>query len=371
VVPAARLLARLAFVVLASCAVALSVAGRASAGYGVYPSGQSFAVTANSIGTVGSPATLDLVVFLDSQDSDASIWVSDSPAIGALGTPAGRAVGSCGPATLIPFGEPGKWVCRVPTTLMEPGRTYYWWLDFRRLEPGNSFPVDRISGPFSFSLVLAAPPPPAPPPPPPPPPPPEEPEPPASTKTATSAATLPSSTTFNGRRSIKHTKLTQLVYRTMKRLGVPRQLAFACWARPDWVSVVRAEGAEPETGNTVLLGFWLRRQPRWLHLAPSVCTEVQLLLSTKKPNARRADALATAVHETLHAYGIANEAMTNCLAVQLVPVFGLELGLTRRRATYLGTLARNAVRAGAPRGYWDSRRCRDGGAWDLSDANNL
>jgi hypothetical protein len=77
------------------------------------------------------------------------------------------------------------------------------------------------------------------------------------------------------------------------------------------------------------------------------------------------------VHETLHAYGVANEAMTNCFAVQLVPVFGRELGLAARGAAYLGTLARNYVRARAPTGYWDSRRCRDGGPWDLLDADSL
>ena len=92
---------------------------------------------------------------------------------------------------------------------------------------------------------------------------------------------------------------------------------------------------------------------------------MQGLLSSKQPNARRAGALSTVIHETLHAYGVVNEAETNCVAVQLVPVFGRNLGLSVKRADYLGTLARNYVRKYAPRGYWNSARCRDGGPWDL------
>jgi hypothetical protein len=157
----------------------------------------------------------------------------------------------------------------------------------------------------------------------------------------------------------------------MNQLGLPRQLAFACRNRADWISVLAAEGAEPERGLTTLLGFWLGRQPRWLHLAPEVCTDVQGLLATKRPNARRAGALSTVIHETLHAYGIANEAQTNCFAVQLVPVFGINLGMSPTRAGYLGTLARNYVRKWAPQGYWNGARCRDGGAWDLLPGPNL
>ena len=142
--------------------------------------------------------------------------------------------------------------------------------------------------------------------------------------------------------------LTTLVYKTMKSLGLPRQLAFACWNEADWLSVLAAEGSEPTRGNTRLLGFWLVRQPRWLHLAPNVCADVQALLTSRKPNGRRAGAVATVIHETLHAYGVRNEAQTNCYAVQLVPVFGWALGLSPATSTYMGTLARTTC-ATAPR----------------------
>jgi hypothetical protein len=127
---------KLAAALLTVCALASIAAGRAEAGYGVAPNGQSFTVTTTSAGTIADPATFDLVVYLDGQDSDATVWVSESQQIGPSGAPAGGSVGSCTQAALLPFGEPGKWVCRVSTSLMRPGRTYYWWLDFRRLEAG-------------------------------------------------------------------------------------------------------------------------------------------------------------------------------------------------------------------------------------------
>ena len=37
----------------------------------------------------------------------------------------------------------------------------------------------------------------------------------------------------------------------MKEFGLPRQLAFACWNRADWLSVLAAEGDEPATTDSV------------------------------------------------------------------------------------------------------------------------
>jgi hypothetical protein len=125
----------------------------------------------------------------------------------------------------------------------------------------------------------------------------------------------------------------------------------------------------PRTESGPLPGFWLPSQPRWLHIAPNICTDVQGLISSKQPNARRAGALATVIHETLHAYGVKNEAQTNCYAVQLVPTFGISLGMSRLRSDYMGKLARNFKRKFAPPGYWNAVRCRDGAAWDLFSAS--
>lgn len=348
---------------------ALAAAGGASAGYGVQPDGTSYPVTVDTSGDVESPESLDLVVYLDAQDSSPYVWLAETPNISPYGLPAAGSVAGCSSSTLIPFGEQNKWVCRASTALMQPNRTYYWWLSFRRQDPGQTSPSDRVSGPFSFSLPQQAPPPVAEPPIEAPPV--SDPHAGVSTKTMAAAATLPGSVLFTGTRSVKHTTLTRLVYKTMQRLGLPRSLAFACWNRADWLSVLAAEGDEPTSGGSTLLGFWQPRQPRWLHLAPEICTDVQGLLTSKTPNARRARALSTVIHETLHAYGATNEAQTNCFAVQLVPYFGMNLGMSVARSNYLGTLARNYVRAHAPAGYWNAARCRDDGAWDLFSWRNL
>lgn len=340
-----------------AAAVPFVLPGQAAAGYGVQPNGQSFPVTVNSIGTVAAPATLDFVVYLDGLDRDPYVWVSDSPQADGYGLPLGRVVGSCAPYELIPFGEPGKWVCRESTILMQPGRTYYWWLDFRRLDTGDYAGQQRISGPFPFTLVLQAPP---------------AAPPPAvgtastvSTKTALSAATLPGEDAFDGTVSVKHAALTRLVYRTMKRLLTPRTLAVACWTQPDWQSVLAAEGDQPSHGEAIVLGFWKEDQPRWLHLAPATCGPLQELLDAGAATGERAAALATALHETMHAYGIRGEARASCYAVQLVPLAGRELGMGPARAAYLGRLAVRYVRAHAPAGYWSLANCRDGGRWDI------
>ena len=362
----ARCAIRGAIATAAAFAALLVLPHAARAGYGVQPNGQSFPVASTSFGTIATPATIDFVVYLDELDRDPYVWISESPQMDGYGLPVGPGVGSCSPSDLTPFGEPGKWVCRESTILMQPGRTYYWWLDFRRLDTDNYSGQQRISGPFSFTLVPQAP----------------DPSPvvPApevdtttavSTRTVYSAATLPAFPYYDGT-SVKHTGLTSLVYRTMKRLGSPRTLAIACWSGGDWPSVLAAEGDEPTHGDSILLGFWKPSQPRWLHLAPRTCDGVQPLLDDGAPTGRRAGALVTVLHEALHAYGVRNEARTNCYAVQLVPVAGWGLGMSDARADYLGTLALRYVRSRAPSGYWNAARCRDGGAWDLvRDRTNL
>jgi hypothetical protein len=186
-----------------------------------------------------------------------------------------------------------------------------------------------------------------------------------STKTWRSAPTLPTRNRYTGQRSIKHARLTDVIYDTMKALGLPRVLAIGCWTEPDFAAVARSADFDVHDGEISVAGFWLGRQPRWLHLAPQVCRSIQELFDTRRPTARRAFGLTVALHETLHAYGVSNEAQTNCFAVQLVPFAAQRAGLTGRSADYLRTLAINSTRRTAPSGYWDGDRCRDGGDWDL------
>ena len=186
-----------------------------------------------------------------------------------------------------------------------------------------------------------------------------------STKTIASAPMLPTRAYYNGR-SINDSTLASLIYRTTEKLHDARKLAVVCWSTADWKSVVTNEHMAATDGENVLLGVWQSQHPRWFHLSPYICQQVQALLNTAQPNGRRAGALTTVIHETMHAFGVKNEAETNCLAVQLVPVFATNInGMTRAKATYLGTLARTFTRKTAPAGYWNASNCTDGGKWDL------
>ena len=117
------------------------------------------------------------------------------------------------------------------------------------------------------------------------------------------------------------------------------------------------------------MGFWLPAQRRFLHLSPQACEGIQALIDTRRPNATRAYASVVALHETTHMYGVRREAEANCYAVQLVYYMSRALRLTPRDALRMERLAVRTTRASAPRGYWDSQRCRDGGAWDIDDEN--
>ncbi len=360
---------------LAAVAAAAFVApGLAEAGYGVQPIGQTFTVTTSAIGYITTPERLDFLVYLDGRDSEPFIWVSDSPAINSSGTPAGSVVASCNGTAFRPWVEPGKQLCSLGTVLMKPGRTYYWWLDYRRLEDGATTSQKTVSGPFAFRLEQAPATPPATVPATSPATTPATPAAPArptkptartSTKTWQSAATLPTRNRYTGERSIKHQRLTDVVYETMKELGVPRTLAIGCWTDEDFDAVVRSANFVVHDDGTVIAGFWLGKQPRWLHLAPSVCESIQGLLDNRRPTVRRAFGLTVALHETLHAYGIVNEAQTNCFAVQLVPFAAHQIGLGPRRSDELRRLAVGETQRTAPPGYWNPDRCRDGGEWDL------
>jgi hypothetical protein len=168
--------------------------------------------------------------------------------------------------------------------------------------------------------------------------------------------------------SIRHGRLAWAVYETMKVAGGGRQLQVACWSKTDWPSVVAGMGGTTSTKRTVLVGFWHPTQPRFLHLSPKACADVQALIATRKSNGQRAAAAAVALHETAHMYGVRNESQANCYGVQLVYYLARELRFPRAAALRLERLAVRKIRASAPRGYWDTTRCRDGGEWDLDDA---
>ncbi len=297
-------------------------------------------------GFIVAPEEVEIVVVLEQDDLDPFVWVSDSPRRRRSGEPAGRVVGGCSGLDLEPLGG-GRLACAVDTVLLEPGRSYYWWLTFSRWSPDGWSLEDVVDGPYRFTLRAA--------------------------RTYAAAPLLPSAERFDGERSVKHRALTRVVYATMRKVVQrPRMLAVACWTASDYRSVRASVGGDLVEHGAVVVAFWLRRQPRWIHLSPWACKDAQRLLDRGAPTGRRASSLATVLHEAIHAYGLEDEAQVNCYAVQLVPVAARVMGLAPARADYLRRLALNYTRRTAPPGYWDSFACRDGGEWDLlPDRENL
>lgn len=329
--------------ILLTLLVATVLGGEAHAGIGVGPNGSPISVTVDAAGRITKPATVDLVVHLDAVDADPLVVVGTTPEL-VGGAPTGGAVATCAAGELRPVSQAGALACRIPTTSLALSTTYYWWLVTRHPDVAG----EVVSGPFTFTLEAR-----------------ETESAPKPARTFRSAATLPSRTAFDGF-SVRHTVLTSMLYRLMKELGLAKRLAVACWDQRDFAGVAQSATAGPVAKDDVLLdGFWLQLQPRWLHLAPTPCKHVQALIDSGRPNGQRAAALATAIHEALHAHGVRNEAMTNCFAVQLVPYAAHLLRLPTARATYLGKLAVSKIQATAPSGYWNAWHCRDGGRWDL------
>ena len=178
--------------------------------------------------------------------------------------------------------------------------------------------------------------------------------------------TLPRRDRYAGA-SVRHARLAAAIYQTMKVAGGGRQLQAACWSKLDWPSVIANMGGTISTPHAVLVGFWHPKQPRFLHLSPKACSDIQALVATRKSNGQRAAAAAVALHETAHMYGVRNEAQANCYGVQLVYHLARELRFSKSAAIRLERLAVRKIRASAPRGYWDRSRCRDEGIWDLDD----
>jgi hypothetical protein len=315
-------------------------------GEGIAPRGERIVVRVNLLGEISSPSAIPLLFRLDEGDMIPYVWVSDRRLVDPAGTPAGRVVAACRPSDLLSTGQADRFVCAARTVLMQPGRTYYWWVSYLSIDPDTLFPEIAWSTPLSFTLVAAP--------------------------TYRLAPTLPSRPRFDGARSVKHTRLTQALYKTFRLLKVrPRLLAVACWTKGDFEAVMDSADIGPTWhGATVTTGFWLRFQPRWLHLSARVCSDIQGLIDSGRPNAHRARSVATALHEALHAYGIDEEDRANCYAVQLAPLLAASLGVPGPQRQYLAKLAVKAVRQRAPSGYWDPLRCRDGGLWDLLPAES-
>jgi hypothetical protein len=144
-----------------------------------------------------------------------------------------------------------------------------------------------------------------------------------------------------------------------------------CWSKADWTWLHNDDKAQGGSGLRNVLGYaYLGTYV--VNLSPGTCRSLDALtyagVRPTRANqvAALAEAVGTVAHETMHAsYSIGNEAKAECYAMQLTKSTATLLGTT---AAYARRLARAVWRMYAGyRGteYW-SRKCRNGGPWDLN-----
>jgi hypothetical protein len=251
-------------------------------------------------------------------------------------TATGQALASCSGTT----GPIGDYTCQVGSGILATGTTYTWGA---LVTIGSS---TFYYGPRTFTVSATSG---------------GTPKPKPKTHDVTFAPELPSSAHYTGK-SVKQTRLSKAAYGLSKVLGVPKSIAVACWSEPDWENI---SGENPESGYTIL-GFHIWAMPHWVDLSPGICRTFETLLyhRPKYANVVTANALDTLTHEMIHALGVHDEAETECFAMQLSFVTGVQLGLPLNYAENLDRLSlRNYF--DHPPNYVDTNDCREGGAWDL------
>jgi hypothetical protein len=141
-----------------------------------------------------------------------------------------------------------------------------------------------------------------------------------------------------------------------------------CWSFSDWASLNDEVNALYHHGTERAAGF-ANIGADSIELDPWTCTTLALLQVHALDNDYRTYALAfaetvdTLAHESTHARGIDDEAVTECYAIQLVPQTAELLGLSAKIGrVFASAMWRNYPHE--PKGY-ATKRCRDGGPLDL------
>lgn len=311
----------------------------------VPPAGTSLISPADGA-TVTAPVTFRINA---PAQSTMHIYVSQNSTRQADGTPLGLTDYSCSGQTT----DAGIYYCTDQNSSSDffAGSTYYWWAVIT--VGGDSF----VYGPSSFSLA----------------------SPPASggggggnggggggggggaPHNFTYAPYLPSATHYLGK-SVKQTRLSKAAYALSKWVGSPKSIAVACWSQVDWTNI---SGDNPESVYS-LLGFYLPAMPHWLQLSPGICRAMETLIYHRPlyPNQITANAVDTLTHEMIHALGVHDEAVTECLAMQLNWITADALGVPTHYSTRLSHLSLGNYFSHPPR-YINTTRCREDGAWDI------
>lgn len=290
-------------VTVATACVACWLAPAALAGYPVQPSdGKTLATLIPSF-----------LVYRDADEISPRVDISTSrvtSSSGALILGAGY-IGGCYPTT--PFGEPGKFFCS--RKFARPG-TYYWQFVYDKYVCETVFGYRSCSyrlqyGPvWQFTLALAP---------------------------SPERLDLP---VFKGPSA--QSRVDPLYSKIASEIAKkPAQVR--CWGATDWNSL-HVDFQEHEGGGEGLrwvLGF-VRPRSQIVNLAPEVCRRLDLVAYQRKrpgtfnPKLQIAEAVDTLAHEAIHAYGIEDEAVTECSSMQLTELVAMRLGTTLAYGRDLG-----------------------------------
>jgi hypothetical protein len=150
-----------------------------------------------------------------------------------------------------------------------------------------------------------------------------------------------------------------------------KPLTVRCWSRSEWsVAVSREVAASGRNIAGQVLGF-AHVGGRSISLAPRVCARLRALEGGAQPDdlLTSAAALVTIAHESWHARGVANEAVTECRAIQTATRAGRLLGVDPLYARLAVTLYWAHYPEELP--AYRSAQCHDGGALDLRPASSV
>jgi hypothetical protein len=300
---------------------------------GAYRAHAAFIVQPYDGAKVSTP-TPTFLVWLDGNELNAEVEISSSADHSDYGFTSDTSF--CFPTT--PFTEAHKFTCNAAIPL-SPG-TYYWLMTYEVYECqsvdygfgpvpicGYNF---HVSGPFAFTVGPAG-------------------------------SGLP----LLGGPQPTESRNDPFYTQVADRITNGKTQAVDCWVGADWDNITADHGIPP---GYVELGFVdTLLSPQEVELSPEVCANLdQLHYALPKPPASLAMATAvdTLAHESIHTFGVTDEATTECYAGQFIVSVAVQLGSTPKYARRLATLWWGNYR-NEPDGYW-SADCHNGGTLDLN-----
>jgi hypothetical protein len=152
-----------------------------------------------------------------------------------------------------------------------------------------------------------------------------------------------------------------------------RSVDTRCWSKRDWPAILRESRAYGNR-NVDFVGLADPHRGR-IHLAPTICQGLALLLDRRESRARLtagddlAEAVETFAHEIEHILAPGTERRVECTAVQRTAEIAVALGTSRRFGRRLADVYWRRIYPEMPDSYW-SEHCKSGGAFDVNPGSS-